>query len=304
MPDPASATTANRANHKWNFFRAGGFDQVHFESGADLLNLEHLDQKLWAALSCPTRGVEFDTKTLDLIDTDKDGRIRSPEILAAVKWACSMLKNPDELLRPHAALELSSISDATPEGKQVLASAKQILANLGKKDAAAISLEDTTDTVKIFAATQFNGDGIVPADSAGDDATKAVINDIIACLGSEPDRSGKPGISQARADQFFAEAVAFSDWWKKAETEAGTILPLGDTPKPRRRSRPSSPRWTITSPAAAWPPSTNARSRRLIGRSPSTSRSRRRTCRSPPLKSPVSLLPASKPTRHFLSRMG
>jgi hypothetical protein len=226
MPEQTTST-AERPRHKWSFFRAGGFDQVHFQSGADLINLEHLDQKLWAALSCPTRGVEFDAKTLDLIDTDKDGRVRAPEIIAAVKWACSMLRNPDELLRPHAALEISSINDATPEGKQLLASAKQILANLGKKDAASISLEDTADTVKIFAQTQFNGDGIVPADSAGDDATKAVINDIIACLGSELDRSGKPGISQAKADAFFAEAAAHSDWWKKCESDAA-VLPLGD----------------------------------------------------------------------------
>ena len=228
MSDQASATSASRSSHKWNFFRAGGFDQVHFESGADLINLEHLDQKLWAALSCPTRGVEFDTKTLDLIDTDKDGRVRAPEIIAAVKWACAMVKNPDELLRPHAALDLSSINDATPEGKQLLASAKQILANLGKKDATSISLDDTSDTVKIFATTQFNGDGLVPADSAGDDATKAVINDIVACLGSEADRSGKPGISQAKADQFFADAAAYSDWCKKSESDAANVLPLGD----------------------------------------------------------------------------
>jgi hypothetical protein len=224
----STSTTPKRSGHKWNFFRAGGFDQVHFQSGADLVNLEHLDQKLWAALSCPTRGIEFDTRTLDLIDTDKDGRVRAPEVIAAVKWACSMVRNPDELLRPHAALDISSINDAAPEGKALLASAKQILANLGKKDAASISIEDTADTVKIFAQTQFNGDGIVPVDSAGDDATRAVINDIIACLGSELDRSGKPGISQARVDQFFTEAAAFSDWSKKAETASAAILPLGD----------------------------------------------------------------------------
>ena len=57
--------SARRPSHTWRFFRAGGFEQVHFASGADLANLDQLDQKLWAALSCPTRGVEFDTKTLD-----------------------------------------------------------------------------------------------------------------------------------------------------------------------------------------------------------------------------------------------
>ena len=159
-PDPS----ARRPSHTWRFFRAGGFEQVHFASGADLANLDQLDQKLWAALSCPTRGVEFDTKTLDLIDSDKDGRIRAPEIIAAVKWACAMVKNPDDLLRSASSIELSSINDSTPEGKQLLASAKQILVNLGKKDATAISLEDAGDTTKIFAQTQFNGDGIVPAE--------------------------------------------------------------------------------------------------------------------------------------------
>ena len=99
----------------------------------------------------------------------------------------------------------------------------------------------------------------MPADSAGDDATKAVITDIIACLGAETDRSGKPGISQAKVDQFFAEAQAYSDWWKKAEGDA-TVLPLGDaTPRPRRPpSRRSRPRWMIISPVAAWRHSTRA----------------------------------------------
>ena len=213
--------------HTWKFFRAGGFDQVKLESGADLANLDQLDQKLWVALACPTRGLEFDSRTLDLIDTDKDGRIRAPEVIAAAKWATGLLKNPDDLLNSSASLPLAAINDATPEGKQILSSAKQTLVNLGKPDAKAISIEDTMDTVKIFTATNFNGDGIIPADAASDDATKAVIADIMACLGVENDRSGKPGVSQPKVDQFFAEAQAHSDWWKQAEGDKN-ILPLGE----------------------------------------------------------------------------
>lgn len=217
---------SNPAAHRWRFFRAGGFDQVRFDSAADLLALEQLDQKLWAALACPTRGNEFDTRTLELIDTDKDGRVRVPEIIAAVRWAASLVRDPGELLKGSNALSLSSISDATAEGRQALASAKQILTNLGRKDDTAISGADTADTVRIFAATKFNGDGIVPVESAEDESTRTVIQDIIACLGAETDRSGKPGINQARADKFFAECQAYSDWWKKAEADADT-LPLG-----------------------------------------------------------------------------
>jgi hypothetical protein len=214
------------ANHTWKFFRAGGFDQVRLDSGADLMALDELDQKLWIALACPTTGLEFDSDTLALIDEDKDGRIRAPELIAAVKWAGSCLKNPNDLLKSAPELPLDAIDNTTPEGKQLLASARQILANLGKKDAAVITLEDTADTAKIFAETRFNGDGIVPADSAEEEATQATIRDVIACLGPETDRSGKPGVDQAKVDRFFAEAQAYSDWWKQAEADS-TILPLG-----------------------------------------------------------------------------
>jgi hypothetical protein len=77
----------------WKFFRTGGLDQVALETGADLLNLDQLDQKLWVALSCPVKGLELDEKTLALIDTDGDGRIRVPELLAAIKWAAARLKD-------------------------------------------------------------------------------------------------------------------------------------------------------------------------------------------------------------------
>jgi len=138
-----------------------------------------------------------------------------------------MLKNPEIILRGAAALELNAINDGTPEGKQLLNSARQLLLNLGKKEATTVSVEDTTDTTKIFSATHFNGDGIVPVESASDAATQAVITDIIACCGSEIDRSGKLGISQAKVDTFFAEAQGFADWSKKAETDA-SIMPLGE----------------------------------------------------------------------------
>jgi len=217
------------SNHKWRFFRAGGFDQVQLTSGADLMAIDELDQKLWVALACPVNGLEFDAKTLGLIDTDKDGRVRAPELIKAVKWAGGLLRNPDDLLKGAPSLPLNAISDSSDEGKAVLSSARQLLANLGKRDATSVSIDDTTDTAKIFAQTAFNGDGIIVAESAGDDATRAVIADIIATQGSVTDRSGKPGIDQTKLDAFFAEAAAFDTWVRKSEAEANTILPLGDS---------------------------------------------------------------------------
>jgi hypothetical protein len=81
------------SSHRWRFFRAGGLDQVRFDSAADFRDLENLDQKLWVALSCPVKGIEFDERTLGLIDNDKDGRVRAPEVIAAVQWAEDHLKD-------------------------------------------------------------------------------------------------------------------------------------------------------------------------------------------------------------------
>jgi hypothetical protein len=210
-------------SHIWKFFRAGGFNQVVISSGADLLNLDQLDQKLWVALACPTTGVEFDKTTLALIDTDKDGRVRVPELIAAARWAGGLMNNPDDLLKGSPTLRPSAIDDTTPEGKLIANFARQVL---GKSDTGEVTFEEAATAAQTFAAKPFNGDGIVPADSASDDATKAVIADIINCVGTDPDASGKPGVSQARVDQFFAAAAAYSDWWKKAEGDA-SVLPLG-----------------------------------------------------------------------------
>ena len=201
-----------KAPHTWKFFRAGGVDQVVLASAGDLENLHTLDQKLWVALACPVVGLEFDARTLALLDTDGDGRIRPPEVLGAIAWTRDVLRDLGELFDPSDEVPLASIDTKTGTGKDVLAGAKLILENLGKGDATSISLADVSDTEKIFVATKLNGDGIVPADSADDEETGKVITDIIAAMGSVPDRSGKPGVDQSRVDAFFDQARLYADW--------------------------------------------------------------------------------------------
>ncbi|MBL8714626.1 MAG: hypothetical protein JNL79_01450 [Myxococcales bacterium] len=213
--------------HHFRFYRVGGFDQVVLDRGEDLLALDQLDQKLWVALACPTTGLELDEKTLELIDTDGDHRIRPPEVIAATKWAGTILKDAGDLVKGGDAIELSHIDETQPDGKSIAASARQILSDLGKKSEKAISLADVADTAKIFSQTKFNGDGVLPADSADDDATKQAVLDVIACFGAEVDRSGKDGVTQAKVDAFFGAAEAFDAWHRAAEADA-TVRPLKD----------------------------------------------------------------------------
>lgn len=215
------------AKHRWKFFRYGGIDQVSLETGEDLLALDKLDPKLWAAMICPVSNIEFDARTLEYLDTDKDKRIKITEILAGLKWVCSVLKNPEDLIHSRESLPLNAINSENPEGAMLLASARHILKSLGKEKDESISLVELADTQKIFAATAFNGDGIVTVESAANESCRKLIGEIIDCAGSDVDRSGRPGISEERLNTFFAESAAYSGWLKKAQDGASVILFAG-----------------------------------------------------------------------------
>lgn len=213
----------------FQFFRAGGFDQVRFESGQDLFNLDQLDWKLWVALACPTKGLSFDARTLELIDTDKDGRIRAPELIAAVKWTGALLKNHDDLLKAPAELPLASINTETDEGKRVHQAAKTVLAGLNKKDATSISVADSAAAVKAFHDMAFNGDGVVPPESAKTPEQKQLIADVIATVGGSDDKSGKKGVTADQVKTFFTAVGEYVGWLTKGEGDA-SLMPLkGDT---------------------------------------------------------------------------
>ena len=215
------------SNHKWSFSSVGGVKRVNIDSGLDLVALEHLDQKLWTVLSCPIYDLEIDSKTLELIDGDSDGHIKVAEVLAAIKWIISVINNPDDLLKQDSIFPLSAINIESAEGKILMASAKNILKNLGKPDADVLTVEETSDLVKIFTGTEFNGDGIITEDSSSEDELRVLIAEVISCVGSAVDRGGKEGINSDLLQEFLNACTEYSLWRKKSEDNNAVILPFG-----------------------------------------------------------------------------
>ncbi len=213
------------ASHRWQFFRSGGFDQVRLDSPADLRALRSLDQKLWAALACPVKGLEFDSRTLEYIDTDKDGRIRAPELLNAVDWVLSVLADP-EVLFSGTELPLAALNDSE-SGQHIRAAAQRLLTNIGKPGAAAIALVDTDDPARVFPPEKPNGDGLVPAALTQDETLKQAIADIIATLGADIDRSKEAAVSEEKINEFFTQAEAFASWHARVRDEK-PLQPLGE----------------------------------------------------------------------------
>jgi hypothetical protein len=214
------------SSHRWRFCRLGGFDQVRLESAGDISNLKDLDQKLWAALSCPVSGLEFDKRTLAMLDHDNDGRVRVQEILTATTWVSSALKNLDGFLAGSDTLKLADINDQGESGERLLASARQLLALLGKGEAQEVSIGDVASTDTLLNDSQFNGDGIIAANATDSEELAQLLADIVTAVGGELDRSGQLGISREKVDAFFAAAEAYAQWWKAAE-ETPSILPCG-----------------------------------------------------------------------------
>ena len=215
-------------------------DQLRLSSGADLNLIKDLDQKLWSALSCPTGGLEFDEATLRMVDTNNDGRIRCQEIIEAVNWTLATLRDPSSLVRGEDGVALDLIDTDTSQGRQLFDSAKRVLSNLGKPDEKLITLGDTRDRQRIFAAVNYNGDGIIPPDAVTDVETKRVTEDILRTVGGSADRGGQQGVTAGGIEAFFKELEEYRSWWEEGRVADSGIHPFGDETD-RARGAPEDP---------------------------------------------------------------
>jgi hypothetical protein len=161
-------------SHTFKFFRAGGFDQVRIDTAADLLALKELDQKLWVALSCPVKGIEFDPRTLALIDTDNDGQLRAPELLAAIDWAAARLSDPGVLAQQLDGVPFVAIKD--DEGNSALRAAARGLLSEGQTliSVYAASAAEADYSARALAAWEAAGSAAKPLGDATEAACAAL----------------------------------------------------------------------------------------------------------------------------------
>ena len=197
--------------YKWNFDNIGGCSRVRIASGQDIAHLDELDVKMWTVLSCPTKGLEIDEKSLKYMDRDADGKIRVNDVISVSKWMTGALKNPDLLLEGKDSVNIDEINAENEIGLKLCKAAKQILSNLGK-EGERISLADTADSAAIFAKTRYNGDGVITVASTDDAAEKEVITAALESTGGTMDRSGEMGVTAAQLEAFYTELKAYSDW--------------------------------------------------------------------------------------------
>lgn len=205
---------------KFNFFCAGGVEQLSIRNAEDLAAVEALDPKLWLAISMPTADVCFDARTLSLIDSDNDGRIRVPEIKSAVAFVREHFADFSSFFSGSTEFPLAALK---PEST-LFPTAQKLLADAGNIDGK-ISAETVRNAFSSFDARPFNGDGLLSLASAdGNAEVESLLKDLFSVFGDK----AAAGISPAQVETFVADAKAAVAWSEAGESDAKNIFPLGE----------------------------------------------------------------------------
>ncbi|MCQ2592055.1 MAG: hypothetical protein MJ188_04665 [Treponema sp.] len=219
----------NKEGYNWHYVQKGGLIQVQLSTIEDVLNIDKLDPKSWTALACPVKGLEFSEETLNLLDTDKNGRVRIPEILAGVEYIKKYFAKPEVIMTPGDSIPLDALGDTTFAcGHSPLDSAKAILEILGKPDATEIAISDISVNDKLFSPGIINGDGVLPPECIKDDFLKDIVKEIINFSGGCEDISGVKGINRKQYEDFFNELEAIKQWRESAAIDDPKIFFLKD----------------------------------------------------------------------------
>lgn len=144
--------------YDWKTFTHRGLKQIKLQTGEDIRHLKELDQKRWTVLAASNKGLRFDARTLELLDTDGDGRVRVPEVLAAIDFLEAK------------GIDLDTLFKADPENERQLAEISAKLADLAKVE----PTDAEKAAMKAWEEAPSKEAGILPLKEATADAEAAL----------------------------------------------------------------------------------------------------------------------------------
>ena len=146
-PQITQLITSLKGGYSWQYCSLGGVTRVKISTGEDIAHLHELDQTMWTVLSCPVKGLELEERTLHLLDSDNDGKIRVDEVTAASQWLCQVLRDPSKLIEAPDMLTLSDLNRDSEAGAKLYANAQEVLALMGESSET-LSLTQLNDFLK------------------------------------------------------------------------------------------------------------------------------------------------------------
>ena len=210
---------------KYALVNYGGSFQLDIRSAEDLEALEIMDEAFWMSTSAPVFGLNCDKELIQILDTNKNGRILSSDLRDASAQLLKHLKNKDNINNRSEVLGLADLDDSSEEGKLLKDSIAEILKNLNLPADHKLTLKELRNDKDILCNGLTNGDGVIPPNRIENPEVKKLIENIITCIGSVTDVNGNEGIGAEQLKEFLELAKKYIEWKDSGEFSP-EILPL------------------------------------------------------------------------------
>ncbi len=209
-PKITNLISSIKSGYNWQYCSLGGVTRVKIATGEDIAHLHELDQTMWTVLSCPVKGLELEERTLHLMDSDNDGKIRVDEVTAASQWLCQVLRDPNKLIEAPDTLTLADLNRDTEEGAKLYENAQEVLTFMGESSDT-LSLKQLTDFVTAYDKELATNIEAAAKDTEGVDAPYGENTaDAVAAVNALRDKMADY-FMRCRFVQFHAESSAALD---------------------------------------------------------------------------------------------
>ncbi len=200
--------------------KLGGSYQFIIKSPEELKHIPDLNVARWAASAAASENLNCDQKFLEFLDSDKNGRIRADEVKEAYLWLKDVVKDFSVLhSESEAILDLSEISDATDQGRELLTAVSELLSECVKDNK--IRIEDVRAKAKSLASGPLKGNGVITATAFNGTLSRQLAEDIISVTGGVPGPGGEKGISEFLLEGFLNDADSYLKWENNPDIPAG-----------------------------------------------------------------------------------
>ncbi|MCA9570127.1 MAG: hypothetical protein KC656_19915, partial [Myxococcales bacterium] len=186
------------------------------QGAADLPALLDLDEALWVATAAPVKSFRADPVLLASLDTDGDGRIRSDELRAAIRWTLAHLSDTTGIDAKSTTVRVAAIPADAPDGPTLRTAAESVAPG-----AAEVTLEAIRKVRADEEATGLSAAGMAALTAAGDDeALASYLGHIVEVTGGVDHPVGGKAVTAGTLDQFLADSRAWLDWSDAGATDA------------------------------------------------------------------------------------
>ena len=212
------------------FNKFGKAYHLAIDNPAGLRDALAIDDSFWAVTSAPTTAFDEDPAFLKYLDADGNGRIRSDEVRAALRWLLARLADDAKVGAPEDEMTVASVASADDAGKAIHTTIAYVNEQAGRSDGV-IRLADVRAAMASLQGKPLNGDGVLVADAADTPELKAWIEAAVKATGGTPDISGKQGVNSDQIAAFKDAVHDFLAWKAQGAADNKETMPLGaDTP--------------------------------------------------------------------------